>query len=60
MTHQVQVRESRSEVLVFIDKHMPDRLSALQEAARILQAEVIREQSNPNRNANWKPNDNLI
>lgn len=57
---QIHVKESRSEVLVFLDKHMPDRLSALKEAARILQCEVIREQSNPNRNANWKPNDNVL
>ena len=57
---QVHIRESRSEILVFLDKHMPDRLSALQEAARIIQREVIREQSNPDRNANWKPNDHVI
>lgn len=58
--YQIYVKESRSEVLVCIDRHMPDRLTALKEAARILQVEVMREQSNPDRNANWKSNDNIL
>ena len=60
MMGQVHIREGRSEVLIFIDKHMPDRLSALKEAARILQVEVVREELNPDRNANWRPDDNEL
>lgn len=57
---QIHIREARSEVLIFLDKHMPDRLTAMEEAARILQREVLRERANPSRNANWKPDDNVI
>lgn len=57
---QIQVREARSEVLIFLDRHLPDRLTALEEAVRILQREVIRERTNPNRNINWKSNDDII
>ena len=57
---QVHIREARSEVLVFLDKHFPDRLMALKEAVRILQREVIREESNSNRNANWQPQDHIV
>ena len=58
--NKVHVREGRSEVLVYIDKHMTDRLSALEEAVRIIQREVIRERNNPDRNANWKPDDHIV
>jgi hypothetical protein len=45
---QVHVKESNSEVLVFIDRNMGDRINALEEATRILQREVIREKSTIN------------
>jgi hypothetical protein len=57
---QVYIREGRSEVLVVLDKHLPDRLTAMREAARILSREVIREESNSTRNAGWKSGDNII
>lgn len=44
----VRVREVNSEVLVFIDRNMPDELSALREAAKILQREVLYRESNSN------------
>ncbi len=47
---QVHVRESFSEVLVFIDRNTGNRLNALEEAAKILAREVIREQINSQRN----------
>ncbi len=40
---QIQVRESFSEVLVFIDKNMGDRLHALEEAGKIILRETLRE-----------------
>jgi hypothetical protein len=57
--NQVYIREARSEVVVLLDKHMPDRLTAIEEASKILQREVIRERANPTRNADWKPDDTL-
>ncbi len=47
---QIHVRESNSEVLIFIDRPMGDRLHALEEAIRILKVEVIHEQLNRDRN----------
>lgn len=48
---QVHVKEVNSEVLVFLDKHMGDKLNALREAAKIIQREIIRaEFSGVNRN----------
>lgn len=44
---QVHVREANSEVLVFIDRNMGNRLNALREAAKIIQREVLREEANP-------------
>lgn len=47
---QVLVREGRSEIIIYTDRHFPDELSALQEAARILQREVVKrefDRSNP-------------
>lgn len=41
----VHVRESNSEVLIFIDRNMGDRIHALEEAIRILRVEVVREQN---------------
>lgn len=40
---QVYVKEGRSEVLIVIGRHVLDRLAALEEAHRILGAEIIRE-----------------
>lgn len=45
---QVHVQEANSEVLVFLDRNMGDRLNALEEAIRVLRVEVIRERSNRN------------
>lgn len=55
---QVHVRESNSEVLIFIDRNVGDRLNALEEAVRILQREVIRERTNPGRNTSRQPDNN--
>lgn len=48
---QVHVQEANSEVLVFLDRNMGDRLNALKEAIRILRVEAVREESglNPSR-----------
>lgn len=52
---QVYVREAASEVLVIIGRNTGCRLLALQEAAKIIQREVIREQTitggDPNRSS---------
>ncbi len=55
MLEQVHVREVNSEVLVFLDYNHSTRLAALEEAAKIIQREVIREKLNEGIN----PNDNL-
>lgn len=46
---QVKITEANSEVLVFLDINFPTKLSALQEAVRVLQREVIRYEANPSR-----------
>lgn len=46
---QIKIREGRSEVLVYTDKHFPDELSLLQETIRILRVEVMRLETDPNR-----------
>lgn len=43
------IREVNSEIIVFLDYNHPTKLSALKAAARLLQAEVIREQHNNDR-----------
>ncbi len=48
----VHVREANSEVLIFIDRNVGDKLHALEEAVRILQREVIRERTYIDRNPN--------
>ena len=45
----VIVREVRSEVLVFIDRNMPDELSALREAVKILSREVTYYAAHPDK-----------
>lgn len=48
---QLHVKETNSEILIFLDKNYPTKLSALEEGARILQREVIRESNiNPHIN----------
>ncbi len=48
---QVHVKEANSEVLVFLDRNMGDKLNALREAARVVQREIIRvESGSANRN----------
>ncbi len=42
---QVYVREANSEVLIYIGNNVGDRLTALREASKILQREVIRAES---------------
>lgn len=49
----VKVREVNSEVLVFIERNMPDELSALREAAKILQREVLYRESNADKRLPW-------
>ncbi len=39
----IKIRETNSEILIFLDRNMPTRLSALEEAIRILKVEAIRE-----------------
>lgn len=43
---QIHVREANSEVLIFIDKNMGDRINAMEEAVKILQREILRERKN--------------
>jgi hypothetical protein len=50
----VKVSEANSEVLVFLNRNFPTRLSALEEAAKCIQREVLREQTHPSSNAHWK------
>lgn len=54
---QVYVQESRKEIRIVLSKHFPDRLSALEEGAKILQREALRERSNPDRNKDWGKED---
>lgn len=56
----VHVRESNSEVLVFIDKNMGSRLNALREAAKIIQREVVREESDPGRSLHRQHGSDII
>lgn len=55
---QIHVRESNSEVLVFIDRNMGDRLNAIREAAKILSREVTRLEANINRGTYRQPESN--
>lgn len=57
---QIYVQEARSEILICLDRHMSDRLSALEEAAKALQREVLHERANPSRNANWESRGNEL
>ncbi len=45
----VYVKESNNEVWVFLGRPMSDRLTALREAAKIIQREVVREEFNRDR-----------
>lgn len=45
----VKIREVNSEVLVFLDKNCPDELTAIREAAKILQREVLYRESHPDK-----------
>lgn len=45
----VHIKEANSEILIFLDCNFPTKLSALQEAVRVLQREVIRYETNPSR-----------
>lgn len=45
---RVHIKEANSEILIFLDYNHSTKLSALKEAVRILQREVIRVESNPN------------
>ncbi len=48
----VKVREGRSEILVYLDKHFPDNVSAMREAAKAIQREIIRHESGAIRDLN--------
>ncbi len=54
---QVHVREANSEVLVFIDRNMGDRLHALEEAGKIILRETLRERDRIRRE-NYRENHN--
>lgn len=43
---QVYIKESNSEVLICIDRNMGDKEHALEEAAKILQRELLRVKAN--------------
>ena len=43
--NDIKVNEGRSEVLIFLGKYFPNEHTALKEALRKLQVEVIRESS---------------
>lgn len=45
MPDEISVREVNAEINIFLGRHMPDRLSALQEAEKILAREVLREKA---------------
>lgn len=47
IVEQIHVKEVNSEILIFLDYNHSTRLSALEEGARILQREVLRERANP-------------
>lgn len=56
----ISVREARSEVIVFIDRNMPDELSALREAAKILAREVMFRESHPDSSLYRQSNDHFL
>lgn len=43
----IKVREGRKEVLVYLDKFYPDELTAIREASKVLQREVIYRETHP-------------
>lgn len=45
----IKIREVNSEVLVFLDRNCPDELSAIREAAKILQREVLYRETHPDK-----------
>lgn len=46
---QIYVREINAEVLICLEKNMPDRLSALEEAVKVLAREVVYERAHSSR-----------
>ena len=56
---QVYTRESRGEILVVLKRHAPDRLTAMEDAVRILEREIILERAKPDRNKDWNPKDQI-
>lgn len=57
---QVLVREGRSEIIIYTDRHFPDELSTLREAARILQREVLKRESDSNSRIGRAPDDHKL
>lgn len=49
--NDIAIKEVNSEVhiIVFLNKNFPDKLSALREASKMLQREVMYYESNPDR-----------
>ena len=45
----IKIREVNSEVLVFLEQNYPTELSALREAAKILQREVLYREAHPDK-----------
>lgn len=50
MDQNIKVREGNKEVLIYLPQFYPDELSALKEAAKMLQREVVYRESHPNSN----------
>lgn len=44
----ITVREVNAEINIFLGRNCPTRLSALEEASKILQRELVRERSHSN------------
>ena len=49
--NNIAIKEVNKEVhiIVFLDRNFPDKISALKEAAKMLQREVIYYESNPDK-----------
>lgn len=46
----IKIREGRKEIIIFLDKFYPNEFTALEEAAKILQREVMYREAHPNVN----------
>lgn len=53
--NNITVKEVNSEIhiIVFLNKNFPDKLSAMREATKMLQREVIYYEANPDKRVSW-------